>query len=128
MVANNDPMIGIGGAPTRVSTLPVDAKDRKKYPIFSGVLAYFPDAIAAVARISYEGNEQHNPGQPLHWNRSKSGDEADTAIRHLMQSGSVDSDGTLHTAKAAWRVLALLQKEIEANNNILKTPDINGKD
>jgi hypothetical protein len=31
-----------------------------------------------------------------------------------MRRGTMDSDGLRHTAKMAWRALALLQKEIEA--------------
>lgn len=88
--------------------------ERKQRPVFSGVLQYFPDAILAVAYCSWVGNEQHNPGQPLHWDRSKSTDEADALVRHLMQAGTVDSDGVRHSAKVAWRALALLQKELEA--------------
>lgn len=110
---NNDPCIGIGGAPTRCSTLPRDASERKRHPIASGVLDYFPDALAAVARVSWQGNEQHNPGQPLHWARGKSADEADTMMRHFLQRGTLDGDGTRHSAKMVWRALALLQKEIE---------------
>lgn len=105
--------IGIGGAPTRASTLPVDSAARKTYPVASGVLDYFPDAIAAVAHLSYVGNQQHNPGQPLHWARGKSTDEADTLLRHFLQRGSLDEDGIRHSTKVAWRALALLQKEIE---------------
>ena len=105
---------GIGGAPARATTLPDTASERKKYPIASGVLDYFPDAIAAVSNVSYTGNEQHNPGKPLHWDRSKSGDEADTMLRHFLERGTLDKDGTRHSAKMAWRALALLQKEIEA--------------
>ena len=104
---------GLGGAPIRATTLPEDAEARKRYPVVSGVLDYFPDAIVAVAEVSHHGNEQHNPGQPLHWDRAKSGDEADTLARHLLQRGTKDTDGLRHSAKAAWRALALLQKEIE---------------
>ena len=82
-------------------------------PIASGVLDYFPDALLAVAYVSYKGNEQHNPGTPLHWDRTKSTDEADALIRHFLQRGTVDTDGVAHSAKMAWRALALLQKEIE---------------
>lgn len=110
-------IVGIGGAPTRPTTMPDDALGRKRTPIASGVLDYFPDAIVAVAQVSWAGNEQHNPGQPLHWDRSKSMDEADTAMRHFMQRGTVDTDGQRHSAKAAWRLLALLQKEIEASRD-----------
>lgn len=107
---------GLGGAPARATTLPETAKERKKYPVASGALDYFPDAIAAVSHVSYFGNEQHNPGKPLHWDRSKSGDEADTMIRHFLQRGLLDTDGLRHSAKMAWRALALLQKEIEEEN------------
>jgi hypothetical protein len=108
---------GLGGAPTRATTLPTDPAARKRFPIASGVLDYFPDAIVAIAEVSHAGNEQHNPGKPLHWDRAKSTDEADTAMRHFMQRGTLDTDGKRHTAKAAWRILALLQKEIEAEGN-----------
>jgi hypothetical protein len=95
-------------------SLPADAKARKNIPITRGVLDYFPDAIAAVAEVSRLGNEQHNPGQPLHWAREKSTDHADCIARHLIERGTVDSDGARHSAKLAWRALALLQIEIEA--------------
>lgn len=108
--------IGIGGAPTRATTLPTEGKERKQYPVASGVLDYFPDALVAIANVSWQGNEQHNAGQPLHWARSKSADEADTMIRHFLQRGSKDTDGIRHTAKMAWRALALLQKELEQEN------------
>lgn len=94
-------------------TLPTDARARKNLPIATGVLDYFPDALAAVAECSKVGNDQHNPGQPLHWDRSKSTDEADALIRHFLERGTYDTDGIRHSAKVAWRALALLQKEIE---------------
>jgi len=95
-----------------------EAKERKETPIFSGVLNYFPDAIRAVARVSFVGNEQHNPGQPLFWDRSKSTDELDALTRHLIDAGTLDTDGIRHSAKVAWRALANLQKEIEGENAI----------
>ena len=107
-------MIGIGGAPTRATTLPSTAAERKTYPIATGFFDYFPDAIAAIAHLSWVGNEQHNPGKPLHWDRSKSADEEDTALRHFAERGTRDKDGERHTTKFAWRALAILQKEIEA--------------
>lgn len=107
-------LVGIGGAPTRATSLPSDPAARKTFPVASGVLDYFPDALVAVAQVSWQGNEQHNPGQPLHWARGKSTDEADTMIRHFLQRGTIDSDGIRHSAKMVWRALALLQKEIEA--------------
>lgn len=113
VVAREERALGIGGAPNRVTTLPEGAAERKQYPLATGLFDYFPDALAAVANVSWVGNEQHNPGKPVHWDRSKSGDEADTALRHFAERGKRDKDGTRHTAKFAWRALALLQKEIE---------------
>jgi hypothetical protein len=78
---------------------------------------YFPDAIAAVAVVSKKGNDQHNPGEPLHWAREKSTEQMDTAIRHCIDHGTGvvkdAKDDTYHLAKAAWRILAELQTTIE---------------
>lgn len=101
-------------APSRATTLPDEPAERKKYPIASGVFDYFPDALVDVARVSFEGNEQHNPGQPLHWSRGKSDDHADTMQRHFLQRGTRDKDKQRHAAKMVWRALAILQLEIEA--------------
>jgi hypothetical protein len=99
---------------TRATTFPIKGEGRKQYPVASGVLDYFPDALVALARVSYAGNEQHHPGAPLHWARNKSTDDSDALIRHFLQRGTDDADGLRHTAKMAWRALALLQKEIES--------------
>jgi Domain of unknown function (DUF5664) len=93
--------------------LPSKAEERKTYPIATGVIDYFPDALAAVAYLSYRGNQQHNPGQPVHWTREKSTDHPDCLIRHFIQRGTVDADGVPHSAKVAWRALAILQLELE---------------
>lgn len=81
--------------------------------VHSAVLAAFPRALVAIAELSRIGNEQHNPGKPMHWDRSKSGDELDALTRHLVEAGTTDIDGVRHTTKVAWRALANLQKEIE---------------
>jgi hypothetical protein len=100
-------------------SLPSESKARKRVPIASGVLDYFPDAIAEVARVSQAGNDQHHPGAPLHWDRSKSTDEADALMRHFMERGELDTDGMRHTAKVAWRALAMLQKELEDHEKFM---------
>ena len=94
--------------------MPKDAADRKDTPIVRGVLDFFPDAIAEVARVSLRGSQQHHPDAPMHWDKSKSTDEADALVRHLVERGTLDTDGMRHTAKVAWRALALLQRELEA--------------
>jgi len=90
-----------------------EAQQRKDTPVYSGVLAYFPDALKEVARVSKIGNDQHNPGSPLHWDRSKSQDELDALARHLLDAGKIDTDGQRHSAKLCWRALGALQKELE---------------
>ena len=79
---------------------------RKDMPVFTGVLKYFPDAIKEVSKVSLQGNKQHHPEKPLHWDRSKSSDELDALTRHLIDAGSLDDDGIRHSAKVAWRALA----------------------
>lgn len=97
----------------------VDVSNRKDMPVFSGVLKYFPDALMELSKVSKAGNDQHNPGKKMFWDRSKSGDEQDALTRHLIDDardpGGVDSDGVLHLAKVAWRALAALQKYKEVN-------------
>ena len=93
--------------------LPTDAQERKQIPIVSGVLDYFPLAIAEVAKCSWAGNQQHHPDKPLHWDKTKSTDHADCIGRHLVDRGKFDTEGQRHSAKLAWRALALLQIELE---------------
>lgn len=100
---------------------------RKQRPVYSGVLAYFPDALLEVAHVSFLGNEQHNPGEPLHWAKEKSTDEPDALVRHLIDRarGEVrDTEGARHLAKAAWRALANLQREIDAEKAAVKLSPI----
>jgi hypothetical protein len=100
--------------------LPSDSAARKRVPMTSGLLDYFPDALAAVANVSWVGNEKHNPGEPLHHARGKSMDHADCILRHLTERGGYDvvmingvEHQIRHSAALAWRALALLQEELE---------------
>lgn len=111
----------LGGGPTRCTTLPEGAADRKTFPVASGFMDYFPDAIAAISNLSHKANEQHNAGQPVHWARGKSSDHSDTMVRHFLQRGTIDKDGQRHTVKMAWRALAMLQEEIEAEHTTTAT-------
>jgi hypothetical protein len=99
--------------PNTKTLLPESAADRKKIPLASGVLDYFESALIEVAKVSQKGNDQHNPGLPLHWARGKSMDHSDTMLRHFMERGTLDTDGVRHSAKMVWRALAILQEEME---------------
>ena len=100
--------------PTSTHDIPVNP--RKAYPMYSGLLSYFPNALMEVSNCSYVGQQQHNPDKPLAWDRSKSGDELDAMLRHLADHSKgieFDTDGVRHLSKCVWRLLAILEKTIE---------------
>ena len=94
--------------------LPDDADERKTYPIYSGFIAYFPHAIAAVANLSHQGNQQHHPDKPLHWDMDKSRDELDALCRHMIDG----IDGNIDEAtRVAWRAMANLERKLTGKCN-----------
>lgn len=103
---------------THRNVLPTDAAARNAIPMADGLLFYFPNALAAVAALSKVANEQHNPGEPMHWARNKSTDHANKIIKHLVDAGGFDTDGQRHSAKVAWRALALLEDELIAEGAV----------
>ena len=94
--------------------------ERKEAAVSRGLFAYFPDALALVARHSVRANEKHNPGQPVHWSREKSADHEDCIARHSLSiaidPSSLD-DGQPHIVCRAWRALAALQLWAEARQS-----------
>lgn len=103
--------------PTAKRLIDTDSATRKTYPLARGLLDYFPDALAEVAKVSYIGNEKHNPGEPMHHARGKSMDHADCIVRHLVGRGGFDGD-LRESAALAWRALALLQEELEREQGL----------
>lgn len=104
----------------RDTVLPSNSKARKEYPIVTGCMDYFPAAIAEVARLSYLANEKHNPGEPLHHSRNKSGDHDDCLGRHTLERGKFEviaindvDHYVLHSVCRAWRAMAAAQIELE---------------
>ena len=103
-----------------ITALPVDSEERKSYPMSSGLLSYFPAALAGVSKISYEGNKKHNGDGPLQHSRWMSMDHSDCVIRHLLdmqelmaalsRGKDVDPQKILTEVSClAWRALALSQ-------------------
>lgn len=110
----NNHELCLEAAPSEPPVLPHDSESRKAIPLASGVLDYFPAALVEVAKVSKAGNDKHNPGEPLHWARGKSTDQADAIARHLLERGGIDPEtGQRFSAQLAWRALALLQLELE---------------
>lgn len=100
-------------APARSRVLADDGK-REQYPLFDGLMAYFPAALCEVARWSVVGNRKHNgPEAPLHWAREKSTDHENKILRHLLDARQVDKDGFVEAVALAWRALALCQTILE---------------
>lgn len=108
-----------------VTTLPPGSEDRKRVPLFRGLLGYFPAALMGVAQHSMVSNEKHNPGEELHHARGKSMDHADCIIRHLMDLADIKADDArgypinpeqlLEEVNAlCWRALALSQEVWES--------------
>ena len=92
--------------------------DNKRFPVFNGLLKYFPNACLYVSHVSLVANEQHNPGTEMHWDKSKSIGKGDEVVRHLMAEETFDTDGLRHRGKACWRALELLEREILAEKVI----------
>lgn len=108
--------VGTSVKPSLSLGLPTTDKERKAIPVWTYLTQYFPDATLAEVAVSVAGNEQHNPGQPLHWAREKSKDQLNTAARHMWDHSrgvTKDTDGQYHLAKAIWRLKAELQLTIE---------------
>ena len=98
----------------RESPLPTDSGERKTFPIYSGFINYFPNAIAAVSHLSYKGSQQHHPDQPLHWDKDKSGDELDALMRHM-----IDGDWE----QVAWRAMGNLERKLTGHCQYEKAID-----
>jgi len=97
------------------ASLPTDSKERLEYPLCTGLLEYFPRACAEVARHSKIGNDQHNPGEPMHWAKEKSVGRGDQIVRHLMDGKTAkDREEALHHfAGMCWRSLELFERFLQ---------------
>jgi hypothetical protein len=83
--------------------------------MYRGLLGYFPAALFEVAEHSRKSNDKHNPGEEIHWARGKSADHEDCIVRHLIDAGKRgQKDRKYHLRALAWRALAMLQEECEA--------------
>lgn len=96
--------------------LPRDKDARNALPIWDGVVMYFPDVWAEVAKVSVLGNKQHALGERLRFARDVSTDHLNKVFRHCLDHANgqeIDEDGAFHMAKAIWRACAELQVTIE---------------
>lgn len=123
------------------AALPHDDASRKALPIFDVLTKYFPRAVLELVKVCVVGNEQHNPGEPLHWARGKSMDQMNSIQRHLMDYGlgkRVENDPattrwkdgrgpsvrTLVLAHVIWRACAQLELDLEAESAAEAPPKV----
>lgn len=79
------------------------------------VIFYWPNALAALAELNRQGNIQHyGNADKIRWKWKVSPNHAGKLLNHLVDSGTVDTDGIRHSTKVAWRALALLENELIA--------------
>ena len=91
------------------STITTDPTERKAIPIHTTLFKYWPDAVAALAECCVVGGAQHGQEvSELHWDRSRSGNELDAMMRHV-----IDKDWE----QVAWRAMANLEKQLEKEHN-----------
>lgn len=106
----------------RAVHLPEDEELRREMPLFDGFMAYFPNAMAEVARLSYLATQQHHPEKGMHWDRSKSTDHLNKIGRHMIDVGKFDDRGQRHSTMLAWRAMANLQEELERDLGLPPSP------
>ena len=114
-------------------SLPTDSQARKNIPVYRGFIKPFPDAIAAVAQLTAIATKQHHPDGGVYWDKSKSTDELDALLRHMLDDVMVpfsrDAEGALHAVKIAWRGMANLQRLADSGVNIFaEEPDDDGNE
>lgn len=94
----------------RLTSLPTDSAERKEYSLARGCYAYFPAALAGVARHSFKAGAKHTGGQLVH-NRWKSDDAEDCVERHMMDIRDLEA----HKA----RVIMTVAQEAEFAQTIM---------
>ena len=93
---------------SKTITIEGTAEERKQIPLYRGLMCYFPNALVEVAKQSYKGNIQHHPEDEIWWDMSKSKDELDALLRHMLEG---------EWGAVAWRALAHLERSCIANKD-----------
>jgi len=94
--------------------LPDNDDERKRIPLWTATIGYFPAAFMLLAKLGYDANEQHNPGEPVHWARDKSTDHLNCAMRHLFDSLFLTREARLKVlTQVFWRIGAEIQTSYE---------------
>lgn len=96
--------------------------DTGKSPMLQGLLAYFPNALAAVAKVSEYGAKKYNLDYAdRNWSRLEGGlgRYGDALTRHTTRHAAGEAfdpeSHLLHVAHAAWNALAVLELVLQYN-------------
>ena len=107
-------------------------KERKNTPVFKMRTKYFPKALREVTKVCVANNVRYNPDKEpadINWARDKSKDQLGSLDRHITEravdgkifeaidpaiAAKVGFDRIYVMAEAAWRALAQLELDIEA--------------
>jgi hypothetical protein len=108
--------------PTGVNSTDSDTESNNFRPVFSNddrpvdmdtVIFYWPNALKALAGLNRQGNIQHyGNADRIRWKWKVSPNHIGKLLNHLMDAGTIDSDGIRHSTKVAWRALANLENEL----------------
>lgn len=67
----------------------------------------------ALAALNVQGNMQHYGNTDnVQWKHLVSNKHIDKLLNHVLDHGTVDTDGVRHSTKVAWRALANLEEEL----------------
>ena len=115
-----------------MSLYPENDKERKNTPVFKMRTRYFPKALREVTKVCVANNVRYNPDREpadINWARGKSADQLGSLDRHITErevdgkvfelidraiAAKVGFDRIYVMAEAAWRALAQLELDIEA--------------
>jgi len=105
--------------------------DGGKAPLMQGCMAYFPDALLAVAQVSAYGAKKYSAKfEDMNWRKVANGEAryGDADARHLLTphlrapgavAGPYDAESELlHAAHHAWDALATLQLALERGQSL----------
>ena len=102
--------------------LPEDPKERKLIPLWSGLFRYFPKSLVLTAKQSMIGHLQHyDKDEPMHWDRSKSSDDWDALMRHMVNLQEAIETRDIqaikeHSGALNWRAHAVEEKALEVES------------
>ena len=90
--------------------------DAGKAPMWRGLVAYFPNALSAVAQVSQMGKDKYGEWGGWRYVEGAEGRYTDALMRHMSAVARGElfdpESGLPHKAHAAWNALAILEMQL----------------